>query len=135
MFQEDFIFRRGNSRSLVVSVHLHFSPKAVALRNILRTVDRQGAVLFTDTVWPPASCRTAASSVLLNSYFTWYFMQTEAQWIFNCNYVEYFCVREREIFGFCRQRAIFHTSYLNCQVAVSSFDVHLPFQNVLTWTQ
>lgn len=135
MFQEDFIFKRGNSRSLVVSVHLYFSPKAVALRNILRTADRQRAVLLTDTVWPPASWRTAASSVLLNPSFTWYFMQTKAQWIFNCNYVEYFCVQEREVFGFCRQLAIFHTSYLNCQVAVSSFDAHLPFQNVLTWTQ
>lgn len=70
MFQEVFIFKRGNSRSLVVSVHLYFSPKAVAFRNILRTVDRQRAVLLTDTVWPPASCRTAASSVLLNPYFS-----------------------------------------------------------------
>ena len=68
-FRKTLYFKREN-RSLVVSVHLHFSPKAVALRNILRTFDRQRAVLFTDTVWPPASCRTAASSVLLNPYFT-----------------------------------------------------------------
>lgn len=69
-FRKTLYFKRENRRSLVVSVHLHFSPKAVALRNILRTFDRQRAVLFTDTVWPPASCRTAALSVLLNPYFT-----------------------------------------------------------------
>ena len=73
-----------------------FLPRLLLLETFLgRLIQR--AVLFTDTVWPPASCRTSASSVLLNPYFTWYFMQTEAQWIFNCNYVEYFCVWERNL--------------------------------------